>query len=83
MIAASSYFDYDTYTIHMTEGATAQPQGLSFPILQAAAGNAQNAVFRNYDAAVQCVQRRNFPTGQHALAQPFVHGWNDTLQIIR
>ena len=84
MVSAPSYPDYDTYTIHLTENATAQPQGVStYPILQQAAMSAQDAVFRNVAAGLQCVQRRNFPASTGGLTRPFVDGWDTTLDIIR
>ena len=83
MIASPTYLDYDGFEIYQTAAATAMAQPApSNTIQQQAAINAQNAYFRNFDAALSCVQRRN----QQPPASgpwPYVDGWNDTLSIVR
>ena len=84
MVSSPSYPDYDGFTLYLTENATAQPQPVPYyTVAQQAAMNGQNAVFRNFEAALQCVQRRNQQAPTSASAWPYVDGWNQTLNIIR
>ncbi|KAL3155593.1 hypothetical protein ABBQ38_010850 [Trebouxia sp. C0009 RCD-2024] len=83
MIASPTYPDYDGFQIFPTEAATALPQpGPGRSLQEQAAINAQNSYFRNFDALLSCVQRRNQqqpPQGPW----PYLDGWNTTLSIIR
>ena len=83
MLASPTYPDYDGFEIYQTEAATAMAQPApSNTIQQQAAINAQNAYFRNFDAALSCVQRRNQQPPKSG-PWPYVVGWNDTISIIR
>lgn len=83
MIASPTYPDYDGFQIFPTEASTALPQPrLGRSLQEQAAINAQNSYFRNFDALLSCVQRRNQqqpPEGPW----PYLDGWNVTLSIIR
>ena len=83
MIASLTYPDYDGFEILQTEAATTMTQpGPAFALQQQAAINAQGAYFRNFDALLSCVQRRN----QQRPASgpwPYLDGWDTTLSIIR
>ena len=83
MLSSPTYPDYDGYEIYPTENATAVPQPLpSYTVLQQSIITAQNAQFRNFDAALACVQRRNQQPPANG-SWPYVDGWNTTLSIIR
>lgn len=83
MLSSPTYPDYDGYEIYPTENATAVPQPLpSYTVLQQGIITAQNAQFRNFDAALACVQRRNQQPPANG-SWPYVDGWNTTLSIIR
>lgn len=83
MIASPTYPDYDGFTILPTEAANALPQpGPGRSLQEQSAINAQNSNFRNFDALLSCVQRRNQqrpPEGPW----PYLDGWDTTLSIIR
>ena len=84
MVSSPSYPDYDGVTLYLTENATAQPQPVPYyTVPQQAAMNAQSAVFRNFEAALQCVQRRNQQAPTDGSAWLYVDGWNQTLNVIR
>lgn len=83
MIGSPTYPDYDGFEIFQTEAATAMAQPRpAFTLLQQAAINAQNAYFRNFDAVLSCVQRRNQQPPANG-PWPYVDGWDTTLSIIR
>ena len=83
MIGSPTYPDYDGFTIFQSEAAAAAAQPKpAFDLLQQAAINAHTAYFRNFDALLSCVQRRN----QQPPASgpwPYTDGWETTLSIIR
>lgn len=84
MISSPAYPDYDGFTLYLTENATALPQPVPYyTVPQQAAMNGQNAVFRNFEAALQCVQRRNQQAPTDGSDWPYVDNWNQTLSIIR
>ena len=83
MVSSPSYPDYDGYEIYLTENATAMPQPApSYTVAQQAAINGQNAQFRNFEAALSCVLRRNQQPPATG-SWPYVDGWNTTLSIIQ
>ena len=83
MISSPSYPDYDGYELYLTENATAMPQPPpSYTVLQQGILTAQDAQFRNFEAALACVQRRNQQPPTNG-SWPYVDGWNNTLSIIR
>ncbi len=83
MVSSPSYPDYDGFEIYLTENATAMPQPTpSNTIAQQAVINGQNAQFRNFDAALSCVLRRNQQQPANG-SWPYVDGWDTTLSIIR
>ncbi len=83
MVSSPSYEDYDGFEIYLTESATAMAQPApTYTVLEQGVINAQNAQFRNFDAALACVQRRNQQQPASG-SWPYVDGWNTTLSIIR
>jgi len=83
MVSSPSYPDYDGFQIYLTENATAMPQPTpSNTVAQQAVINGQNAQFRNFDAALSCVLRRNQQQPANG-SWPYVDGWDTTLSIIR
>lgn len=83
MVSSSSYPDYDGFEIYLTENGTAMPQPVpTYTVLQQAVINAQDAQFRNFDAALSCVQRRN-QQPPNSGSWPYVDGWNTTLSVVR
>lgn len=83
MVSSPSYPDYDGFEIYSTENATAMPQPTpSNTVAQQAVINGQNAQFRNFDAALSCVLRRNQQQPANG-SWPYVDGWDTTLSIIR
>lgn len=45
--------------------------------------NGQNAVFRQFEAGLQCALRRNEQAPPNGAPWPYVDGWNSTLSIVR
>ena len=77
------YPDYDGYAIYTNANATAQPYPEPEPLTPALAvkyGNA--ALYRNFALNVACVRRlATAPLANGA--NPYVDGWQNTLQILR
>ncbi|DBA69277.1 TPA: hypothetical protein ACH3X2_013012 [Trebouxia sp. C0005] len=83
MVSSPSYPDYDGFEIYLTENATAMSQPTpSNTVAQQAVINGQNAQFRNFEAALSCVLRRNQQQPANG-SWPYVDGWDTTLSIIR
>ncbi len=83
MVSSPSYPDYDGFEIYSTENATAMPQPTpSYTVAQQAVINGRNAQFRNFNAALSCVLRRNQQQPANG-SWPYVDGWDTTLSIIR